>query len=160
MLIREHISSFVPSPLLGPNLDELGPRFPDMSAVYSPRLAALVQQAAAKQGLELFSGTYLQVGGPNFETPGEIRMFRLLGADACGMSTGVEAIAARHMGMEVCGISCISNLAAGMSKTPLTHEEVQETADRVSRQFAALISTSIAAVGQSKQSAGKGEDTL
>lgn len=149
MLITGQISSFIPSPLIGENVEELGTRFPDMSAIYSPRLQKIVRDVAAAQGTPLFSGTYLQVGGPNFESPNEIEMFRLLGADACGMSTAVEAIAARHMGMEVCGISCVSNLAAGMSKTPLTHEEVQETADRVSRQFAALVSGSIAAMGTS-----------
>ena len=150
MLISGHISSFVPSPLIGENVEELGTRFPDMSAVYTPRLREIVKSVAAQQGTELFEGTYLQVGGPNFESPNEIEMFRTLGADACGMSTAVEAIAARHMGMEICGISCVSNLAAGMSKTPLTHEEVQETANRVSRQFAALVSGSIARMGKTE----------
>ena len=148
MLIRGHISSFVPSPLIGENVDELGPRFPDMSAVYSPRLREIIQTQAKALHIELFSGVYLQVGGPNFETPNEIELFRTLGADACGMSTAVEAIAARHAGMEICGISCVSNLAAGMSKTALSHEEVQETANRVSRQFAALVSGSIGAMGK------------
>ena len=148
MLIEGQISSFVPSPLIGENVEELGPRFPDMSAVYSPRLRSIIRAEAEALNIDLCAGVYLQVGGPNFETPNEIEMFRTLGADACGMSTAVEAIAARHAGMEVCGISCVSNLAAGMSKTELSHEEVQETANRVSRQFAALVSGSIARFGK------------
>lgn len=147
MLISGHIASFVPSPLIGANLEELGLRFPDMTEVYTPRLREMVKRAAQAEGIELFEGTYLQVGGPNFETPYEIELFRRLGADACGMSTAVEAIAARHAGMEVCGVSCVSNLAAGMSKTPLTHEEVQETANRVSKQFTALVARSVQEMG-------------
>lgn len=141
MLLTDHIASFVPSPLLGPNEEALGPRFPDLSEVYSLRLRELAQRAAKELGLPLKQGIYLQTTGPNYETPAEVRLYRALGADAVGMSTACEAVCARHMGMEVCGISCITNLAAGISKTPLSHKEVQETADRVGAQFQQLLET-------------------
>ena len=139
MLLTDHIASFVPSPLLGKNEPTLGPRFPDLSEVYSADLQVKAKQAALETGVPLKSGVYLQTTGPQYETPAEVRLYKALGADAVGMSTAVEAICARHMGMEVCGISCITNLAAGISKTPLSHEEVQETADRVSVQFQKLL---------------------
>ena len=138
MLIRDHITTAVPSPLIGPNMDKLGPRFPDMSEVYSVRMRNVVKDAAEKLGITLKEGVYMQFSGPNYETPAEIRMCRVWGADAAGMSTACEAMAARHMGMEVCGISCITNQAAGMGEK-LDHKEVQETADRVSRKFAGLV---------------------
>lgn len=143
MLITDQISSFVPSPLIGPNLDKLGPRFPDMSEVYDKELRRCVEQAAIEQGVPLRKGVYLQFTGPCFESPAEVRMARMLGADAVGMSTACEALAARHMGLRVCGVSCISNLACGMTSTPLCHEEVQETADRVSALFTKLVTASI-----------------
>ncbi len=143
MLITDHISSFVPSPLIGQNIDELGTRFPDMSEIYSRRLRGIIENAAAAENVPLKSGIYLQTTGPNYETPAEIRAFGRLGADAVGMSTAIEAMAARHAGMEVCGISCISNLAAGISANPLTHKEVQETADRVAPLFKKLVTRSI-----------------
>jgi len=143
MLIRDHILHGVPSPLIGPNIDELGPRFPDMSEVYNKNLRAKITDAADKLSIKLHEGVYLQASGPNFETPAEIRAFGLLGADVVGMSTACEAVAANHMGMKVCGISCISNLAAGISRTPLTHDEVQETADKSAPQFKALVTESI-----------------
>ena len=139
MLLTDHIASFVPSPLLGPNEKELGPRFPDMSQVYSPRLRQRAMAAAERLGILIKQGVYLQTTGPQYETPAEIRLFAALGANAVGMSTACEAIAARHMGLEVCGISCITNLAAGLSERPLSHQEVQETADRVSQQFQGLV---------------------
>ena len=139
MIITDHISSFVPSPLIGKNIEELGTRFPDMSEVYSKRLRTIIAEAALECNISIKEGVYVQLTGPNFETPAEIRMYRTLGADAVGMSTVCEAIAARHMGIEVCGISCITNLACGMTKEKLTHEEVQETADRVAEQFKALL---------------------
>lgn len=139
MLLTDHISSFVPSPLLGPNEDAFGPRFPDMSEVYSRKLRAAAEEEAGKLGIPLKQGVYLQTTGPNYETPAEIRMFAALGADAVGMSTACEAMTARHLGLEVCGISCITNLAAGISKTPLSHEEVKATADRVAEDFQALL---------------------
>ena len=143
MLIRDHVLFGVPSPLIGPNIEELGTRFPDMSEVYSKDLRKKIAEAADDLDIKLYKGTYLQASGPNFETPAEIFMFRRLGADVVGMSTACEAVAANHMGMKVCGISCISNMAAGISKTPLTHEEVQKTADIAAPKFKALITESI-----------------
>lgn len=146
MLINGHISSFVPSPLIGPNIEELGVCFPDMSEVYSKRLQKTIKETAKYLNLPLKEGVYVQTTGPNYETPQEIQMYRMLGADAVGMSTAVEAIVARHMGMEICGVSCISNLAAGISKNPLTHAEIQETADRVAPDFKKLITESICSI--------------
>lgn len=143
MLIQDHISSFIPSPLIGSNPEELGPRFADMSKVYNQQLSNIIKSSAASLSIPLQEGVYIQLTGPSFETPAEIRMCRTLGADAVGMSTACEAMAANHMGMKVCGISCISNLASGLSKEPLSHEEVQETADRVAPQFKKLITRSI-----------------
>ena len=139
MLITDHISMSVPSPLIGENIEELGVRFPDMSEVYSRRLQKIVENAAVTAGVPLRRGVYIQTTGPQYETPSEIRAYERLGADAVGMSTAIEAIAARHAGMEICGISCISNLAAGISVNPLTHKEVQETADRVAKSFKELV---------------------
>ena len=143
MLIRDHVLLGVPSPLIGPNIGELGTRFPDMSEVYSKELRDRIKSAAASLGIGLHEGVYLQASGPNFETPAEIRAFGALGADVVGMSTACEAVAANHMGMKVCGISCISNLAAGISQTPLTHDEVQEMADKSAPQFKALVTEAI-----------------
>ena len=143
MLITGHISSFVPSPLVGPNIEELGTRFPDMSEVYKKDLQEIIRNTAKNCGIPLKEGVYVQTTGPNYETPEEIRMYRSLGADAVGMSTACEAMEANHMGMRVCGISCISNLAAGISENPLTHAEIQETADRVAPLFQQLITASI-----------------
>lgn len=143
MLITDHIASFVPSPLLGTNLDELGTRFPDMSNIYRKELQEVIRNTARRLGIKLQEGVYLQLTGPAYETPAEIRMCRTLGADAVGMSTAVEAIAANHMGMKVCGISCISNLASGMLDRPLTHKEVQETADCVAEQFQELVTAAL-----------------
>lgn len=143
MLITDHIMNFVPSPLIGENIDELGLRFPDMSDVYKKDLQAIIRSTAAELNIPLQEGVYIQLTGPNFETPTEVKMCRILGADAAGMSTAAEAVAANHMGMKVCGISCITNLGCGMSSEPLTHEEVQETADRVAAQFKELITQSV-----------------
>lgn len=143
MMITDQIASFVPSPLLGANVDELGPRFPDMSNIYQKDLQEILRSTAKELGIRLQEGVYMQLTGPNYESPQEIKMYRTLGADAVGMSTAVEAIAANHMGMKVCGISCISNMAAGMQAQPLTHEEVQKTADRVAGQFKVLITAAI-----------------
>lgn len=143
MLITDHITTGIPSPLIGPNLEELGTRFPDMSEVYSLRLRGIIKKEAAQLGIVLREGVYVQLTGPAYETPAEIRMYRSWGADAVGMSTACEAMAARHMGMEVCGISCITNMAAGMTTKQLDHKEVQETADRVAGQFKKLITAVI-----------------
>lgn len=143
MMITDQIASFVPSPLIGTNLDELGPRFSDMSQVYDSDLREILQKTAEKLDISLREGVYVQLTGPNFETPHEVKMCRLLGGDAVGMSTACEAIAANHMGMKICGISCITNMGCGMTDKPLCHEEVQETADRVARQFTRLVTEAI-----------------
>ena len=145
MVITDHISAFVPSPLRGENPEELGRRFPDMSRVYDEDMRRAVLTAGEKLGQSLRQGVYLQWQGPNYETPAEIRMFRTLGADAVGMSTVCEAIAARHMGLRVCAISCITNMACGILPQPLSHEEVQQTADRVKDKFQALVLESLEA---------------
>ncbi len=143
MLIRDQIASFVPSPLLGPNVEEWGARFPDMSHIYDEDLQEIIRSSASQMGLKLQEGVYLQLTGPAYESPAEIRMCRALGADAVGMSTACEAVAANHMGYKICGISCISNLASGMTQKPLSHKEVQETADRMAVQFEELVTRSI-----------------
>lgn len=148
MMLTDHITTGVPSALIGANLEELGVRFPDMSEVYSTKMQEIVRETAKEQGIDLKEGVYAQFTGPNYETPAEIRMARTWGADAVGMSTACEAMAARHMGMEICGISCITNLAAGMSKEELNHKEVQETADRVAKQFKTLITGIITRIGE------------
>ena len=147
MLITDQISNFVPSPLIGPNIDELGLRFPDMSEIYRKELCEIIRQTAKDLDIPLKEGTYIQLSGPNFETPKEVKMCRILGADAAGMSTACEAIAANHMGMKVCGISCITNLGCGMTDQPLSHVEVQETADRVAPLFKSLITESVIRIG-------------
>lgn len=143
MLITDHISMSVPSPLIGENIEPLGTRFPDMSEVYSRRLRKIIIDSTITAGVPLRRGVYIQTTGPQYETPAEIRAYERMGADAVGMSTAIEAIAARHAGMEVCGISCISNMAAGISANPLTHAEVQETADRVAPLFKKLVKQAI-----------------
>lgn len=139
MMLTDHIAVGVPSPLIGPNLSVLGPRFPDMSEIYSRRMQAVIREEAEKLHIPLREGVYVQLTGPAYETPAEVRLCRIWGGDAVGMSTACEAVAAKHMGMEICGISCITNLAAGISGQPLDHKEVQETADRVAVQFKQLI---------------------
>ena len=143
MLITDHISNFVPNPLIGENLDEIGTRFPDMSEIYSKKLREIIKSSAKELDIKLQEGVYLQLTGPSFESPAEIRMLRKFGADAVGMSTAVEAIAANHAGMKVCGISCIANLACGMTDNPLTHAEVQEMADKAAPKFKRLITECI-----------------
>jgi purine-nucleoside phosphorylase len=148
MLVRDHISYNVPSPLIGPNIDEFGTRFPDMSTVYCDELQSIIRAAALDLKIKLNEGVYAQFSGPNFETPAEIRAFGALGADVVGMSTACEAVAANHMGMKICAISCISNLASGISKTTLTHEEVQEAADAAAPRFKALVTEVISRIGK------------
>lgn len=143
MLIEDQISCFVKNPLIGPNIEALGTRFPDMTTIYDKKLREVILKTAMEQNIPLKKGVYLQLTGPSFETAAEVRMVRILGGDAVGMSTAVEAIAARHMGMRVCGISCICNLAAGMTQNPLTHDEVQEAAAKAAPLFTRLVSTSI-----------------
>lgn len=144
MAIDDHINLSGANPLVGPNEDRFGLRFPDMSEVYSKRLRGIADEAARKSGVALAHGIYAALMGPSYETPAEIRYLRSIGADAVGMSTVAEAIAARHMSMEVLGISCITNMAAGVLPQPLNHQEVMETARRVRDQFVALLEGIIA----------------
>lgn len=148
MMLEDQISTFIPSPLRGPNIDELGVRFPDMSEIYRKDLQAIIEKTASELQIPLQKGVYIQFPGPAYESPAEIRMARTLGADACGMSTACEAIAGNHMGMKVCGISCITNMASGITNKPLSHQEVQETADRIGKQFQKLVRASIEAIGE------------
>ena len=138
MVIDDHIN-LLGNPLVGPNDDRFGPRFPDMSEVYSARLRAIADDAARARSVAVEHGVYVALAGPSYETPAEIRFLRGIGGDAVGMSTVPEAIAARHMGLEVLGISCITNLAAGIVPQPLDHSEVMETAARVRGSFVALL---------------------
>ena len=139
MLMDDHINLLGSNPLVGPNEERFGPRFPDMSEVYSPRLRRIATEAAAAAGVPLARGVYIAVHGPSYETPADIRFLRTIGADAVGMSTAPEAIVARHMGLEVLGISCITNPAAGVLPQPLVHDEVMEVARRVRGAFSALL---------------------
>ncbi|MCI7597093.1 MAG: purine-nucleoside phosphorylase [Lachnospiraceae bacterium] len=148
MMLTDHISLFAPNPLVGPNIEELGTRFPDMTSVYDGELQEILARTAKENGIELKKGIYAQLTGPSFESPAEIRLLHQLGADAVGMSTVVEAIAANHMGMRICGISCVCNLAAGISPNPLTHEEVQEAARIAAPQFKQLLTQSVIKFGE------------
>lgn len=143
MMITDQISCFAPNPLIGPNIDELGTRFPDMTHVYDKDLRDIIEQTAKENNIKLQKGVYAQLTGPSFESPAEIKMLRTLGVDAVGMSTVVEAIVANHMGMKICGISCVCNLAAGMTDNPLTHEEVQAAANEAAPKFKKLLTESV-----------------
>ena len=148
MMITDQISSFVPSPLIGSNVEELGEQFSDMSEIYDKDLQKLLESTAEELRIPLQKGVYIQLTGPNYESPAEVRMCRILGADAVGMSTACEAVAANHMGMKICGISCISNLACGMTDVPLSHKEVQEASDKMAPLFKKLVSESIRKLGR------------
>ena len=139
MLIEDHLNLTGMSSLTGPNEEGLGTRFPDMSAAYDPKLRALALSVASSGGFQLVRGVYAGLLGPQYETPAEIRMLQRMGADAVGMSTVLETVAARHMGARVLGISCITNQAAGLSPTPLDHSEVQETANHARGRFVSLL---------------------
>jgi len=139
MLIEDHINFSGMSPLRGENLDLLGPRFPDMTMAYDERLKELMRKSAGQVGIDLKQGVYMMFSGPQFETPAEIRFARTIGADAAGMSTVPEVIIARHCGMRICAVSCITNLAAGMLSQPLSHSEVMETGERAKHTFSQLI---------------------
>ena len=148
MLIVDHISNFVPSPLIGENFDELGERFPDMRNVYDRELNDIIRDTAMNLKMRIKEGVYMQFTGPNYETPNEIKMARVLGADAVGMSTACEAMAANHMGMKVCGISCITNMGSGMTPNQLSHVEVQETAEKVAIKFKELVTETVNSIGK------------
>lgn len=148
MLMTDHIACFVPNPLMGENAPELGVRFPDMSEIYDNDLRQIIKDCAQKENIPLQEGVYLQLTGPSYESPAEVRMLKTLGADAVGMSTAVEAIAANHLGMKICGISCVCNPAAGLSLQPLTHEEVQEAANKTAPLFKKLVTETILKIGQ------------
>lgn len=139
VVLRDHINLQGSNPLVGPNDERFGPRFPDMTEVYAKGYREIAVKEAQRLGLQVSEGVYVALTGPSYETPAEIRCLRTLGADVVGMSTVPEAIAARHMGIEVLGISCVTNMAAGVLENPLNHEEVLETGDRVSGQFIALL---------------------
>lgn len=148
VVISDHLNLQARSPLTGPNDPELGPRFPDMTHVYDPEMRRLCVTAGEQVGVPLREGVYAALSGPSYETPAEIRMLRILGADLVGMSTVPEAVAARHMGARVLGISCVTNLAAGVSPVPLSHEEVEATARAVRASFARVVDATLRAVGE------------
>ena len=148
MMITDHVNLMGVNPLRGPNDERFGPRFPDMTAVYSPELQELVVEEAKAINVEVRRGIYGALSGPSYETPAEIHLLRGLGADAVGMSTVPEAIVARHMGIEVLGISCITNMAAGISDEPISHEEVMATGDRVRATFTELLQRVIGAINR------------
>lgn len=148
MMLKDHISIWAPNPLVGANIDELGVRFPDMTHVYDEKLQDILRDAAKACEIDLKEGVYAQLTGPSFESPAEIQLLHRLGVDAVGMSTVVEAIAANHMGMEICCISCVCNLAAGMTDNPLTHEEVQEAANAAAPKFRSLVTEAVTRFGQ------------
>lgn len=148
MVLTDHITCFVPSPLIGQNIKSLGVRFPDMTHVYTPELQECIYAVSKDLGIPVKRGVYLQFTGPAYETPEEVRLAAKLGADAVGMSTAVEAVAARHAGMKICGISCISNLAAGISETLLSEEEVLEAGKAAAPLFKKLVTESIIRMAQ------------
>ena len=148
MMMTDHISCFAPNPLIGANMEELGTRFPDMSEIYDKELRNIIEETAKEYDIEIKKGIYAQLTGPSFESPAEIQMLHKLGIDAVGMSTVVEAIVANHMGMKICCISFVSNLAAGMNPNPLTHEEVQEAANEAAPRFKKLVTEVIKNFGQ------------
>jgi len=148
MMITDQIASFVPSPLIGQNIEELGTRFPDMSNIYRKELQQVVRDCAKELDIDIKEGVYVQFTGPAYETPTEVQMAKRLGGDAVGMSTACEAIVANHMGMKVLGISCITNLASGISPVPLSHEEVKVAADEAAPKFEALTTAIITEIGK------------
>ena len=148
MLLTDHIMTFFPNPLIGPNDEDVGPRFPDLTEAYDKKLREIILRTADRLGIPMRQGVYCQLTGPSFETPAEVRMLGKLGADAVGMSTACETVLARHAGMRVCAISCITNQGAGLSPNPLSHQEVFETANRVAPDFRRLVRESIEAIGK------------
>jgi purine-nucleoside phosphorylase len=151
MLIKDHINLTGANPLIGPNDEAMGVRFPDMSNAYCPELRALAREIAERNGIHVQEGVYVGMLGPSYETPAEIRMLRILGGDAVGMSTVPEVIIARHAGIRVLGISCISNMAAGILPQPLSHAEVMETAEKVKHTFLTLVKAIIRKINIEKE---------
>jgi len=147
MMLTDHISLWAPNPLIGQNIDELGVRFPDMTHVYDVELQNVIREVAKAEGIALKEGIYAQLTGPSFESPAEIQLLHKLDVDAVGMSTVVEAIVANHMGMKICCISCVCNLAAGMTDNPLTHEEVQQAAADAAPKFKKLVTEVVSRLG-------------
>ncbi len=141
MVISDHLNLMGTNPLIGKNRDEMGPRFPDMTHAYDPEFSQLLTECGKDVGVGMKKGVYAALTGPSYETPAEIRMLRTMGADAIGMSTVPEVITARHAGLKVCGVSCITNLAAGVTGQPLSHAEVLETGERVKYDFIKIISS-------------------
>jgi len=146
--IKDHINLLGTNPLVGPNIQELGPRFPDMTRAYNPALRAILKEAAKEVGFEIKAGVYCALLGPTYETPAEINMLRVLGADMVGMSTVPEVIAANHLGVKVCGISCITNMAAGIKDEKLSHDDVKDQAKKVMQLFSNLLLKTIAKIGK------------
>jgi purine-nucleoside phosphorylase len=147
-IIKDHINMMGRNPLIGPNNNEMGPRFPDMSHAYDPKLNAIMKQVSKDLGHEIHEGIYIGVLGPTYETPAEIRMFRTLGGDMVGMSTVPECIAANHLGLKVCGISCITNMGAGILEQKLKHEDIKDEAMKAMNHFTALLNNSIEQFGK------------
>ena len=147
IVISDHINFMGKNPLVGPNREDWGPRFPDMTHAYHPELQAILVQSAKEIGFEMRKGIYLGVLGPTYETPAEIRMFRVMGADMVGMSTVPESIAANHFGIKVCGVSCVTNMAAGVEDKKLDHSDVKEQAKKVMERFSELLTRSISKMG-------------
>lgn len=143
MVISDHVLYSVPNPLIGPNIDELGTRFPDVSHLYTPELRELLLRKGREMGLPMEEGIYAQFSGPSYETPAEVRILGKLGVGAVGMSTAVEALAAGHMGMKVCGISCITNKGAGLTQKPLNHIEIVEMGEIIGERFSALVAAAL-----------------
>lgn len=148
MIIKDQISNFVPSPLIGKNIVQLGERFPDMTHIYDRELIRIIRQTAEEEDMMLREGVYVQASGPNFESPAEIRMFGIMGADVVGMSTACEAMAAHHTGVRICGISCVSNMASGIGGEELSHLDVQLALDRRSGEFERLITRTVEKMGR------------
>ncbi len=148
MMITDQIVSFVPSPLIGENVDELGTRFPDMTQIYDPILCQIMREKAKALSIDLKEGIYIQFSGPNYESPSEVKLAGLLGAGAVGMSTACEAIAAKHAGLSICGISLITNMGTGISQSPLSHEEVQTAGSEAAPKVQALVTAVIEKIGE------------
>jgi purine-nucleoside phosphorylase len=148
VIIRDHINLQGSNPLIGPNEERFGARFPDMTQAYSKSYRSIANEESRRLGIEVFEGVYAALTGPSYETPAEIRYLRTIGADLVGMSTAPEVIVARHMGIRVLGISCVTNMAAGILDQPINHAEVMETGERVKGHFVALLRAVLPRIAQ------------